>query len=362
MTHDAKLKKTIRARMERTGQNFTTARRAVLAEAAHATPAAVAAVDLCLYCAVNELTGDETPEHIVPAAIRGGLTTTDVCETCNETVGKEIDYPFLNDDFILMERAMHDVRDPRHAKGERRVQNPMDCGFTEEGVFVTLDEDGTPRVHGKIIESEDGSEFQIVAASEAQLKKLTDRVIARAQAAGKEATVEEMVPVSGHPKVTGRIVARPWVWRRELAKIALGCASKAYPKSWQGSEDADRLRAWMRDPKALPYDHCPFEAVEGSPAEPYATPPTHTLFFIAGNDQTVLVVILFGSIVFKIPVETANTYPRPQVAWQLDTTKPNDPGETTFERLTMNAALRHQGEAEYPFRIPSRAKPAGHPQ
>jgi hypothetical protein len=43
------------------------------------------------------------------------------------------------------------------------------------------------------------------------------------------------------------------------------------------------------------------------------------------------------------------------IAWQLDTTKPNDPGETTFERLTMNAALRRHGEPEYPFRIPSPA-------
>src|SRR5215212_5624680 len=60
---------------------------------------------VCLFCR-GRLTGAERPEHIVPEAMGGWLTTYDVCDACNHRFGGQVDSVASNDLFsVLREEA-----------------------------------------------------------------------------------------------------------------------------------------------------------------------------------------------------------------------------------------------------------------
>lgn len=269
-----------------------------------------------------------------------------VCEVCYGWAGEEIDQPFLADDFILLLRAEHDIRDPRGGlKRQRRIRSPLARGFTADGIRITADENWIPSMTGRILEDEAAGEYRIVAGTHEELRKLTDRVVRRATAKGLTATPRDIEEAAIQPEITGTLEIRPWVWRREIAKVALACGSVAYPENWRLSADAQLLRTWLRDLSALPYDHCPIERVVETELQHVFLAPAHGMFFMRGrsSNQTILTVVLFGDIAFKIPVDTTGR-PVPQVAWHLDPERPSEQGETTFDRLMMNAALRKTGQ------------------
>lgn len=299
---------------------------------------------ICPYCGTAALLGAERPEHAIPAALRAGMVVHTVCDECNTWAGEEVDQPFLTDDFILLLRSEHDIRDPRGGwNRQRRVVSPLARGFTADGIRISADENWIPSMTGRIFEDEEAGEYRIVAGTHEELRKLTDRVIRRAAARGLTATPGEPEEAAVQPQVSGTLQIRPWVWRREIAKIALACGSVAYAEDWRLSRDADLLRTWMRDAKALPYDHCPIERVAGTELQHVFPAPAHGMFFMHGADHTILTVVLFGDAAFKIPVDTAGR-PVPQVAWYLDPDRRSDQGEATFDRLMMNGALRKLGE------------------
>jgi hypothetical protein len=303
-----------------------------------------AAGTTCVYCGQDVLTGSERPEHVVPAAVRASLVVFTVCDDCNTWAGQEVDQPFLSDDFILLLRAEHDIRDPRGGPNrQRRIISPLARGFTADGIRITADEHWVPTLSGKIFEDTEQGEYRIVAGTPEELAKLTKRVVRRATERGQTATAGEPQHVTEQPRVTGRLEIQPWVWRREVAKIALACGSVAYPEEWRRSEDAALLRAWMRDPKALPYDHCPMEHVADTELRHIFPVPSHGRFFMKGTEATILTIVLFGGVAFKLPVDRAGRSV-PQQAWRLDPATPTDCGDTSFDRLMMDAALRKARE------------------
>jgi hypothetical protein len=287
-----------------------------------------------VYCAERRLTGTEKPEHAIPAALRAGMTVPTVCDDCNEWAGKEIDKPFLQDDFILILRALHDVRDHRGGPNRQaRVPNPLARGITDDGVRVVADHDWVPRVqHGAINYDSETGDYIVIAGDDAELDKLNQRLARRVAKDGKTATPGPRRSETVQPRVQGQLKVRPWIWRREIAKIALACSSVAYAEDWRTGDDALLLRAWMRDPKALPYDHCPFEQIENTPLDGIVPAPDHAMFFMRGSEQTILTIVLFGELVFKLPVDSTGR-PAPDIAWYLDTTKPDAPGTTTRGQL-----------------------------
>jgi hypothetical protein len=253
-----------------------------------------------------------------------------VCDDCNEWAGKEIGKPFLQDDFILVLRALHDVRDHRGGPNRQaRVPNPLARGITDDGVRVVADHDWVPRVeHGAINYDSETDDYIIIAGDDAELDKLNQRLAKRVAKDKKTATPGPRRSESVQPHIRGQLKIRPWVWRREIAKIALACGSVAYPETWRTGDDAVLLRAWMRDPEALPYDYCPFQNAEDTPLKGVVPAPHHAMFFLRASQQTILVVVLFGEMVFKFPVDSTGR-PAPGIAWHLDTTQPNDHGTTT---------------------------------
>src|SRR5438046_2365307 len=69
-------------------------------------------VGRCWYCGEDALRVGDPPEHVVPAAIQGTMTTDHVCASCNREAGR-IDQRFNGDYFIALERSKHDMRDRR---------------------------------------------------------------------------------------------------------------------------------------------------------------------------------------------------------------------------------------------------------
>jgi hypothetical protein len=304
-----------------------------------------AAGKVCVYCAEPRLTGDQRPEHPIPAAIGSSWQVFTVCDRCNDWADVHVDQPFLDDDFILELRSSHDIRDQRHGTG-RRVASPFSRGHTPEGLYVVADEEWQqPHVRGRILEGSGENEFRIVAGDEEEYQRLLKKLELRAAALGKTLELGEPEIVHDHPRVTGRLVVRPWRWRRLFAKIALAAGSVAYDKDWHTSSDAQQLRHWMRDKDALPYDHCPLERVAGSAIEPLVEPAHHVVCFLPGAAATQLAVVLFGEYCLRLPIDTAGRS-RPVVAWDLDPHRPRVHGETTWNGL-LSAMLKRRFSEDF---------------
>jgi len=297
---------------------------------------------ICAYCGEPVLTGFERPEHPVPRALGSSLEVFTACDPCNAWAGKEIDQPFLDDDWVRIHRSLHDVRDPDPARG-RRIPSPLFDGFTDEGVRVTADAEGRPRLHGRIIES--GDMVRIVAGSQEHADRLRERVRRRAEAEGKAIEITEQGTSRVRPRITSNVSLDGVAWGRMAAKIALGVASAIYPEDWRASADADALRRQMRDehprsPTGEPMGLVPSRLDTEDHLRNLVMSPQHALWFSRFSDEsTGLSVLLFGELIFGQRVDTTGR-PVPNAAWRLDPSNAHQDGRTTFPELVDDAVRR----------------------
>lgn len=297
--------------------------------------------ELCVYCLSTKLTGKEKPEHPIPASLGARLTVPTVCDICNEWAGRNIDQPFLAEDFLRERRSAVDQRDPRRQRN-RRLSSPLLRGYTADGDFVSFDYGlERPVMGSRIVDLGDGR-FQIRAGSEDEAQRLMEKIHRRAISEGKKAKLEEVERGESKPRINATVVLRPDVWRRASAKIGLGVASIVYPPGWRISTDAQRLRDWMhnRDPSSDDGSVPPLIPSTPQPMVPIARADEHLLFFMQADDGvTYLVVVLFGTEHFSVPVDSGK-WPVPDQAWRLDWRNPSDGGATTWNALLVDAALR----------------------
>jgi hypothetical protein len=298
--------------------------------------------ELCAYCIVTALTGEEKPEHPIPAALGSSLTVPTVCDPCNEWAGREIDQPFLADQLLREHRSMADQRDPRRGAKARRTRSQILQGHTAEGDYIAFDHElGWPVMGSRIVElGEDRS--QIRAGSQAEADRLLEIVRKRAAAEGKEARIEAVEHGQARPEITARMMMRTDVWRREAAKIGLAVGSLVYPPAWRLSVDAALLREWMHNRDASTEDGAAPPLVPGGLelGVELARDREHLLLFKQGPGRvTELVIVLFGRAAFGVPVDTSGA-PAPTIAWRLDWRNPKADGTTTSTALFMDAAER----------------------
>jgi hypothetical protein len=222
-------------------------------------------------------------------------------------------------------------------------------GFTEDGDFVFLDKTGKPRLRSRIIDLGDGK-FQIRADSREEMERLKDRVERRS---GKKITDESINEFSSRPQIQNRILVDTLVWQREAAKIGLAVASHVYPPAWRTGADAARLREWLNGKDASTEDGkatgIALGQLSGTPFETLADGPSHLVFFLRIEEVTHLVVVLLGSVLFSVPVDSSGSR-TPRVAWKLDPNRPQINGKTTWDALLGDAAQRFI--AEQPMEIP----------
>jgi HNH endonuclease len=299
---------------------------------------------ICAYCGQPALSGDEKPEHAIPAALGASLIVDTVCDPCNGWAGKEVDQPFLEDDWVRLHRSQSGVVDPRRGRKSRPISSPMMQGLTEEGDFVSLDANGTPKMRSRIVDLGD-QKFQIRAGSMEEMERLKRRIERKT---GKEITDETIRHFSSNPRINWRMSVGTLAWLRQAAKIALAVSSKVYPEQWRTGADAARLREWLNGKDALvPAGQAiglvPRQ-VTGTPVERFVSGADHLIFFQRAKGMTGLTIVLLGSVFAWLPVDTTDA-PTPRIAWKLDPARPKASGETTFDLLLAQAAQWYLTEA-----------------
>jgi hypothetical protein len=165
----------------------------------------------------------------------------------------------------------------------------------------------------------------------------------RATAEGKTAKLDEVERCESNPRIEGTLVLRPDVWRRAAAKIGLAVGSIVYPAEWRLSFDAAKLREWIHNRDSSTRDGMPPPLIPTTPetAIPIARADEHLLFFMRmGDGTTYLVVVLFGTDHFAVPVDSTGLAV-PAQAWRLDWRKPADVAATSWGALLGDAAMRY---------------------
>jgi hypothetical protein len=302
--------------------------------------------EICAYCGEPVLTGEEKPEHPIPAALGSSFVVDTVCDPCNEWAGKKIDQPFLEDDWARVHRSQSGVVDPRRGRRGRPISSPILQGYTEDGDFISLDQDGKPRLRSRIDDLGDGR-YQIRTDSMEEMERLKRRV---ERQTGKKITDDDVTHSSSKPRISFRIGVDLLIWLREAAKIGLAVGSEVYPEEWRVGPDAARLREWLRGEDALlpagqPIGLVPRE-VPGSPIELLVDGGEHLLFFQPARGMTFLTIVLLGSVFVSIPVASSGG-PAPRSAWRLDPERPKADGRTTLDMLQVEA-LPKILSAEFP--------------
>jgi hypothetical protein len=59
---------------------------------------------VCTYCLERKEDSERSEEHVIPAALGGAWTTTDVCSTCQGKANVEIDRPSTQSLWVLEQR------------------------------------------------------------------------------------------------------------------------------------------------------------------------------------------------------------------------------------------------------------------
>lgn len=294
---------------------------------------------LCAYCAERRLDGSQRAEHPLPAALRSSIRVYCVCDPCNDWAGREIDQWFLDDPLILELRSSLDVRDPRHP--DRRIPSPLLRGHDENGLWITADPEGSPQLpDGRIIDLGKGS-FRVVAGDQERAEEVLGKFRDRAEEIGWRVETDGWQSEKVRPSITGHVKIRPWRWRRAFAKATLACGAEVFDQTWRTGPDAARLRNWMRDPTALPYDHCPLREISDSIIGQIVPAPANAVFFRRGSGgEIVASIVLLGTYMAEIVVDGEGR-DLPGRAWLTDPKRPSgDPRITYAEFASGYAAER----------------------
>ena len=300
---------------------------------------------VCAYCGEAVLTGKEKPEHPIPHALGSSLVVFTVCDPCNEWASRNVDQPFLSDDWTRIHRALHGVRDPR--RPGTPMPHPLLQGFTEDGVRVTTDQDGRPQLGSLIVEDKDDPDLvHIHAGSVEESRRLMERIAKKAAAEGKKIEIVREERAQVRPKVHNTVKVNIRIWLKATAKMALGIASAVYPPEWRLSEDAIHLRHLMRSDDPRSRDGEPIVGLTPTRVETddllskLAEPPEHVVWFVRGyDDATRVFLMLFGELMLPMTVDTTGQ-PTPKVAWRLDPAHPRRDGRTTFDGLMISMIER----------------------
>lgn len=291
----------------------------------------------CAYCGLERLDGNQRPEHPIPLVLGSRLTVFTVCDECNRRAGKDVDTPWLKHLFVQEKRAKSGVTDSRHKS--RPIREPFLNGvFLDEDGHRVVVEDGVPRYPGSIVHGDDG--ISIAAETPERAAELFERLERQLAREGKKITDYSQKRQTEH---------RPWLKRKYAmsmssgvrmgAKLGLAFAAEAFDEEWRTTAEAEQLRTWLWSDKPTNSQGNALAWVPSTEDEhPFAEPPTHVAHFLPLEDATALLVLVFGTLGFTVPVAPAGIA-RPTMAWCLE--PGSVPVVTTFEELLMKAARRY---------------------
>lgn len=305
---------------------------------------------LCWYCGEASLAVGDPPEHVIPAAIGGTLTTDRVCAACNKRAGKLIDQPFLGDWFIAMDRILLDVRDGRRS-GTRPIRPPDgQAAHLPDGTPVDLvTNDGPWSVRMRSGIEREGAHVRIRAADQEEFNRLWAKLARKLEGEGitlGEPPTPKMQEIDGPIEVENRIDGL--IWLRMAAKVSLAALSLVLDESWLDTSEAAKYRSWLWDDDPKNPDGSPALGLPGQLSEDerrLSRPPEHLVYFVPlERDATALTVLFFGRRPVHCRIELEGQ-PHPQVGWR---TGPKGPArQFTFDELLLDVVRSYdEGRAD----------------
>jgi hypothetical protein len=272
--------------------------------------------DVCAYCAQQALTGNEDPEHVLPAAINARLTTNAVCNPCNRWAGRYIDQPWLDDVFVGHARFVHQIPDRR---GKVLTHDPFLVGTTKDGTQIRMGKDGRPiALNSPVKRNPDTGDIQIIARNQADLDRLLAREIKKAEAAGKKLTAGKAQEVSHQPRVEASHQITPGAWERMAAKAVLGLLANTQPPAWRTSASADMLRQRLRN---LDRPVNEVQMREAKIFHAFASAPASAVNIITIANRPCAGVSLLGTFAFYL--ELADDMRGVDITWVSDPMQPD---------------------------------------
>lgn len=308
----------------------------------------------CWFCGEAHLRHGDPPEHIIPAAIGGTLTTDRVAYSCNNELGKSIDQPFLKDVIVAMDRAFFDIRDPRRHQ-DRPPPNPEHKAELEDGTEIKIEMRGGPwrPILRPGVEQVDDRTYHVTASSAAEAERIMEKRLDRLRRDGVDVSGVEITQQRTHRAASAKVtmMVDPTIRLRASAKIALGILSKVLPDEWLDSNDAERLFGWLRDAQPKLRDGkgetiaLPREVPEV--LDDIVRPPEHLIFSMAdGRDAIGLWIVLFGHEVLVDRFELGGLQRPNKFGWAMDPKK-RTLTETDIERLSLRkvvALMKREGQ------------------
>lgn len=276
----------------------------------------------CWYCAEPRLKVGDPPEHVISAALGASLTTDRVCADCNERAGREIDYPFLGDWFIAMDRALYRVEDPRRRR-RRPPRAPAQEGQLPDATPVDLHtQDGPWQAQVRSSIEYHGDEVRIRAPNMEEYERLLERVRRRVESEGRtfHPPGEPEVIDSG-AAVEMRTQIDGVVWLRSAAKTTLAALSLVLDDAWLDTPDAAMLRGWLwdADPRNADGQKALAFPMEPADLEQHAAQPPDHLIVLTRVDRDVLgvSVAFFGRSFVRSRVELGGSAPPEPGGWRI---------------------------------------------
>lgn len=291
----------------------------------------------CWYCGEARLADGDPPEHVVPSAIGGELTTNRVCQSCNTLAGRLIDAPLLRDWFVAWERKLWDIRDIRHR--DRPPPFPEEELTLPGGTRVRWREDMTLEVIPTV--ASEGDKRNIVTGSDAEAEEIIGKITERAARDGKKLTPGQVRRELAH-EIVGKLQVSGLVWLRATTKMAVATASLVLDESWLDTEQAAKYREflWAEKPMICEGEHAalPYPNPQPELMNDVVQPPNHLVVTVPGRDRVVISTVLFGNLSAG-SVEFEIDGSPPQDAWLLDPVE-REVHATTFTELAERAAIR----------------------
>ncbi len=257
---------------------------------------------LCTYCVERKPDSERSEEHVMPAALGGAWTVTNVCDACQEQANVEIDRPFTQSLWVL---------DQRHRLGiPDRYGNVPDAPRVNAQVA-----DGRPAI---VTLSPEGWKLELPplsrAGEEHRALQITVSVDDAAEYIGKKLKRFER----DNPGFTWKIAKReiaPHVpldvsfpfsmpltlWPRFGVKVALTVGRELHGEQWLGSNHGLLLNRLLSGPRRSSNESSTDEAdVLG-----WTPPPDHVVIAMDGyNEYTgpMVLITLFDENSYAVPL------------------------------------------------------------
>lgn len=282
---------------------------------------------VCTYCIEQEADSERSEEHVIPAALGGAWTVTNVCDACQERANVEIDRPFIRSLWVLEQRHRLGIPD--------RYGNVPDAPRVNATVS-----DGRPAI---VTLSREGWKVEVPPSSRAREEdgalRITVSVDDEAEYLAKKLKRFER----DNPGFTWEIAKRevapdvpldvifPFsmpltLWPRFGVKVALTVGRELYGEHWLRSDHGLLLNRllWGQETKVgmnpLPTKET-FWAGSG-----WTPSPDHVVIVMEGHVVPMVLITLFGEDTYGVPL--GEPPPGGGAAWLLHAR------DATWERLS----------------------------